>query len=578
MSTPMPTVSKMNHLSRSLGAFGGLALLFGCATTSSKPKEATGGLDPVYGPADEPTNVLKTPKQPEVKLSEDQRADFEKAASIYQKLKKGGSLKGSDCDEAASAFRRVADQNPSMLIARHNEAAVYMECGQQAQATRIEEDLARKNYAPALANLGYAAVKNGDTAQAESYFERAIKADPQAASISARINLAQILRQKARRSGPDERQRYNRDAITHLRAVLALDGNSLQAYATLCFIYFDLELPDAAILIGTQAIKRAEEIATGKFEDETVAETVNRDRVAKGKKGARKDDDAPTKSAKEITAQGTGWTPDMKKYVAVVHNTLGLVALNKKSIKDAIPAFKRAVDLDPELYEARLNLAAVSLRFRDYNTAEEQFRAVVAAQPRNYEAVIGLGVALRGNRKFDEAEQQYASAQKLDPTRADSYFNLGLLYQEYKGSERPTLEKAQQHYREFLSRANGSTTAGSRMRRDAEKRIKDIDELFVALAEAAKMQREAEEIQRKAEEQQKRMEEQMKREDAAAKQPGAGGSAEPPAGSSTAPTSPPPATGPSSSTTPPPSSAAPPPAAPPSAGTAPPPTKAPTLN
>jgi tetratricopeptide (TPR) repeat protein len=336
--------------------------------------------------------------------------------------------------------------------------------------------------------------------------------------------------------------------------VLALDGNSLQAYATMCFLYFDLKLPDAAILIGTQAIKRAEEIATGKFEDESIAQTVDRDRErasAKGKKGKKGDsssDDTP-KTAKESNVRGTGWTPDMKKQIAVVHNTLGLVALNKKSYKDAIPSFKKAVDLDPEQYEARLNLAAVSLRFRDYNTAEEQFKAVVAAQPRNYEAVIGLGVAQRGNRKYEEAEQQYLAAQKLDPSRPDSYFNLGLLYQEYKGSDRPILERAQQFYRDFLARAG---SADPRMRKDAEKRIKDIDELFVALAEAAKLQKEAEEIQRKADEQQRKMEEETKRMQEQEKK---GGGATPPAEAPAGPTTPPPAT--SSPTAPPPASAAP---------------------
>jgi tetratricopeptide (TPR) repeat protein len=563
----MNSVRNMNrHLS--LGA-AALALLFGCATTttSTHGKVADDGLGPSSRAAEAPTDVFKaTPKQAEPKVSDDQRADFDKAVAVYQKLKKNGSLKGSDCDEAASAFRRIADEYPTMLIARHNEASVYMECGRKQEAARLEEDLARKNYAPALANLGYAASINGDSAQAESYFNRSVEADPLAGSVAARINLAQILRDKGRRASAGDRERYIKDALTHLRKVLAVDGNNLQAYATMCFIYFDLGLPDAAILIGTQAIKKADEIATGKFEDESVGDIVNRDKAAKGKKGKReeKSEDGP-KSAKEIVGHGTGWTTDMKKNVAVVHNTLGLVALNKKSYKDAIPSFKKAVDLDPELYEARLNLAAVSLRFRDYVTAEEQFKAVVSAQPRNYEAVIGLGVAQRGARKYDEAEQQYLAAQRVDPSRADSYFNLGLLYQEYKGSERPTLEKAQQFYREFLSRANGSSSSGTKMRRDAEKRIKDIDELFVALAEAAKLQREAEEIQRKAEEQQKKMEEEMKRQDDADKKKGVTPPAETPA--------------PSSPTTPPPATSA--PSAPPASATAPPPaggSSVPTLN
>jgi tetratricopeptide (TPR) repeat protein len=563
----MNSVRNMNrHLHLSLGA-GALALFVGCATTGTSSRNhepPPEGVEP-SARAEAPTDVFKaTPKQAEPKVSDDQRADFDRAVAVYQKLKKSGSLKGGDCDEAANAFRRVADQNPTMLIARHNQASVYMECGNKQEAARIEEDLARKNYAPALSNLGYAASISGDSAQAESYFNRAVEADPLAGSIAARINLAQILRAKARNAGASEKERLIKEALTHLRKVLAVDGNNLQAYATMCFIYFDLNLPDAAILIGTQAIKRADEIATGKFEDETIADMVNRDKVAKGKKGKKEErsEDGP-KTAKEVVGHGTGWTTDMKKSVAVVHNTLGLVALNKKSYKDAIPSFKKAVELDPELYEARLNLAAVSLRFRDYATAEDQFKAVVAAQPRNYEAAIGLGVAQRGARKYEEAEKQYLAAQQIDPSRADSYFNLGLLYQEYKGSERPTLEKAQEFYRQFLNH-NGS----GKMRKDAEKRIKDIDELFVALAEAAKLQREAEEIQRKAEEQQKKMEEEMKRQDEADKKKGVAPPSETPA---PAPTSPP-------STTSPPPATSNPTAPPPAATTPPPPGSVPTLN
>src|SRR5947199_5554024 len=115
----MFTARKMN-----LPAGAALALLAGCATAPSstgRGHEPPGGIEPeAGGPA--PTDVFKAqPKTPEARVSADQREDFDKAVAVYQKLKRNGSLKGSDCDEAAAAFRRVADANPSMLIARHNE-------------------------------------------------------------------------------------------------------------------------------------------------------------------------------------------------------------------------------------------------------------------------------------------------------------------------------------------------------------------------------------------------------------------------------------------------------------------------
>ena len=47
----------------------------------------------------------------------------------------------------------------------------------------------------------------------------------------------------------------------------------------------------------------------------------------------------------------------MKKQLAVVHNTFGLVELKKKNISPAIKQFKEAVQLNPNFAEARMNLA-----------------------------------------------------------------------------------------------------------------------------------------------------------------------------------------------------------------------------
>ena len=494
---------------------------------SKSPSTALAGTDPLAAGAKKPaSNVGKRT------ITDGQQNDFAKAVRRWEAARRDGSLK-SECGSIASDFGGVADDNPAILEARGNQAAVLAECGRDAEAAVIWDKLASgpKPYAPALAQLGYAAWKSGDVVRAETLFNRAVEADKLLGSVSARLNLAQILRDKARRSSSvEEKNRLTREAIDHLRAVLASDGNNLQAYSTLCYFYYDLELLEMARLVGTQAILRAEEIATGKLVGQR-EKLASSERAApakgKGKKGDKgaADDAAPDAPATAIA--GTGYTPEMKKALGMVYNTLGLVWLKRKDVSQAIASFRKAVDQDPELYEARLNLAALSLNYRDYITAEQNFRAVLGTQPKNYAAVIGLGVALRGNRKFDEAEQQYLAAQQLDPQNPDSYFNLGLLYQEYKGTEKTSLLKAQQFYRDYLGHARSSSK-----KKEAEKRIKDIDDTMAALEEAAKLQKEAEELQRKSEEQQKKMEEEMKKmqEQEKAQQGGAApASAAPPA-------------------------------------------------
>lgn len=550
------------HRTTGLLLSSGLAALIcasGCAG-GQKPKTHTAGDESAGGDSGaaaggDITGLTDRPKAPERKLSADAKVAFADAAKTYESAKKRG-LKGADCREAADAFGRAADANPTLLEARFNQGAILMECGMEKDAVHAWEtqtEGARK-YAPSLANLGFIAWKNGDQMRAESLFNRAVEADKK--NVEAHNNLAQILRDKSHRSlTPEDKQQYAKQAVEHLRTVMAVDGNNLQAYATLAFIYYELDKPELAKLVANQAIARAEELATGKFAEEQ-AEDFGAEAKTKGKKAGKKakGDAAPEEqktlkeTGKTAGGGGEGYTPEMNRQIAVVWNTLGLIDLRKKNITNAIGNFRQAIDLNPQFNEARLNLAAISLKFRDYKTAEENFRSVLAAQPKNYEAVIGLGVALRGLKKIDEAEQQYVMAQKIDAGRADSYFNLGLLYQDYKGGEKPVLEKAQQYFRDFLAKASDRTP--SELKEEAETRIKNIDETYKALEEAKKMMAEAEEMQRKAEAQQKEMEEKMRQQEAAEKAAGAA-AAPAPAGTPAAgaPPSPP---APGGATTPPP--------------------------
>jgi Tfp pilus assembly protein PilF len=495
-----------------------LAGALGCAGTQrigqTSGTEATD--DTPTGPSAVATNAVDPlaagakPAKPSDKrnISDEARKDFDAALEKWDKARREGNAAG-ECSSIAGDFGEIADDYPDLIEARGNQAAVLHECGRDAEAMKIWEQLAGRNYAPALAQMGYVAWKGGDQARAETLFTRAIEADKNIGSVAARLNLAQILRERARKtSNSHEREQLYGQVQTHLRTVLAVDGNNLMAYANLCYFYYDaLNLLELARLVGDQAVMRAEEIATGKFIGQAV-ETAGDEGVGLSakEKAKRAKDKAPSPGRVAVDSKGTGYTPEMKKSLGMVHNTLGLVWLRRKDVSKAIVHFKRAVEQDPTLNEARMNLAALSLNYRDYPTAEENFRAVLKSQPNNYDAAIGLGVALRGNRKFDEAEQQYLTAQKLNPQGPDSYFNLGLLYQEYKTMDKASLQKAQQFYRDFLGR-----NASAQKRREAEKRIKDIDDTMAALEEAAKLQKEAEEMQKKMEQQQKEMEEQMKK-------------------------------------------------------------------
>jgi len=330
-------------------------------------------------------------------ISDAQQKEFDEIVSRWETSRREGTFK-RNCSSIATSFGALASDHPTLVEARHNQAAVMYECGQQQEAMKIWDQLANgpKPYAAALAQLGYMSYQQGDHARAEALFLRSVEADKQLGSVSARLNLAQILREKARRtSSAEDKSRYYKEAQDHLRTVLAVDGNNLPAYASLCYLYYDREPPlyEMVRLVGTQAIWRAEEIATGKYSgvrDDMVED--ERNRPAGGRRGARArrgaaEEDATTRG-RELAVKGTGYTPEMKKALGMVFNTMGLVSLKRKEVSDAIAYFKKAVDMDPELHEARMNLAALSLNYRNYATAEENFRAVLTAQPNNYDAAL----------------------------------------------------------------------------------------------------------------------------------------------------------------------------------------------
>ena len=152
-------------------------------------------------------------------------------------------------------------------------------------------------------------------------------------------------------------EEYVGQAVSNLRTVLALDSNNLQAFSTLAFIYYDMNMLEMAKLVGNQAIKKADEIATGKFEEEKVEEAprraARRVRGKKAKKAEKKEggeeDEGGKREGDQVREAGTGVTGDMKKQLAVVYNTLGLVELKKKNISPAIQQFKKAVGMNPSL-------------------------------------------------------------------------------------------------------------------------------------------------------------------------------------------------------------------------------------
>jgi len=178
------------------------------------------------------------------------------------------------------------------------------------------------------------------------------------------------------------------------------------------------------------------------------------------------------------------------KYAPLQH-ALGLLALRKNNLTDALSRFTAAVDLDGNLSEARMNVGLITLGFRRYDNAKDQFTAVLAKNPKNYDAIIGLGVAQRGLGDLAAAEASYKKAKDLNPQRGEAYYNLGVLYKDFKASKEADLKASKTAYQtargffsDFLGKSGTQADKEEAKKNiaDCDKVTKQIDDFIKAMA------------------------------------------------------------------------------------------------
>jgi tetratricopeptide (TPR) repeat protein len=211
----------------------------------------------------------------------------------------------------------------------------------------------------------------------------------------------------------------------------------------------------------------------------------------------------------------------------------GLIYKEQGRRRDAFSQFKRAVELRPDLVEARLNLAKYMLEAGNAAEAAPMLEGALRYDATNVLAHLDLGDAYRLLGRPNEAKQHLDWVLAKDSSLAQAHYNLGLLYlfsQSVPGL-RPTeaMDKAVSHFERFREmRARTAPGAGD----DAEELIQRAKNKKAILQ-------------------------------ATAQQPAAQQPAQAPASGARQPAAPPPTAAPSAAR--PPAAAAPPPARPPAA-------------
>lgn len=124
-------------------------------------------------------------------------------------------------------------------------------------------------------------------------------------------------------------------------------------------------------------------------------------------------------------------------------------------IERAVAAYLKALESDPQLAGALVNLGTIYFHQRDWKRAQEYYERAVAVRPDYPLAQFNLGNLLDELGEWQQALEHYIKALSLDPAYADVHYNIALLYQSHS---EPL--KAVQHWRKYLKLDPSSYWAG----------------------------------------------------------------------------------------------------------------------
>lgn len=117
-------------------------------------------------------------------------------------------------------------------------------------------------------------------------------------------------------------------------------------------------------------------------------------------------------------------------------NLRGVVLRRLNRHDEAIPAFKRALEIAPDSTAVLPNLGNAYNDIRNGAEAEAIFAKLLAATPDNVNFIRLLGVALRHQGKHEAAEKQLRDAVRREPRSIDSWLDLiGVLSEQAKPTE-----------------------------------------------------------------------------------------------------------------------------------------------
>ncbi|HVG34177.1 MAG TPA: FG-GAP-like repeat-containing protein [Pyrinomonadaceae bacterium] len=133
------------------------------------------------------------------------------------------------------------------------------------------------------------------------------------------------------------------------------------------------------------------------------------------------------------TASAAASAPREDAYRA---NNLGVAMLEQYKYKEGAEAFSRALQLDPKLAMARINLGIALFNVPDLRGAQREAEAAAALAPNAPQPHYIMGLIARSQNRAEDAVAAFRRVLKVDPNDVGANVNLGqLLVQQRKYTE-----------------------------------------------------------------------------------------------------------------------------------------------
>ncbi len=313
---------------------------------------------------------------------------------------------------------------------------------------------------------GLRAARNGDLAAAKSAFDAAANADPN--SYEALHALGVIA----------DREGKEGQAIDYYRRALRVQPDYEESAKGIAAIYVRQGQSDRALSFMQQLAQQWERnLLLQSYYADLLVQLNRTDEATRVARAALKRDErfvpammslvrANLKAGKvELADSILDQALAINDKNAELHYFKGKRLLEDQRLAEAINEFRRAVELEPDFAEARMELALRLLAGANYDEALQQLQAVEKITPRLVEVQLALGDAYRSTRQWDKAKSAFDKALRMRADLPQAHYDLGLMYMsaggDFPGMDTLTaLAKAKEEF------ATYRTSMGSRLTRD----------------------------------------------------------------------------------------------------------------